>query len=353
MRLRDACQYDDWQQKEEEFHLSQARVRSHIRIREGREKPIDLLAKNMLLASDSINIDPTQASKETLAELKHAQVELRPPEQLLVGLKIRELSELKEEINVYMELEGRHGEYYDFWKSLLIVCLDAIQKEHQRSSSRHAIHEAVQESIYDMLKGKCNEELVELKNEVDKTIDSAGSGQGIDVEYWESVLQEIKVHQAKARLQNIHSSLLNVLADRVKKQEEHTAYKLSLSSTSSQRGTNFKEATGSTSYDESREAMSMLDKEREKGMEEEEEEFGLSEEISCVEPSWSNKYKPRKPRFFNRVKTGYDWNKYNQTHYDTDNPPPKVKLSANEIIENLYALCRLCKATSSICFIQI
>ena len=28
-------------------------------------------------------------------------------------------------------------------------------------------------------------------------------------------------------------------------------------------------------------------------------------------------------RYFNRVKTGYDWNKYNQTHYDHDNPPPK------------------------------
>jgi len=38
---------------------------------------------------------------------------------------------------------------------------------------------------------------------------------------------------------------------------------------------------------------------------------------------WEDKYRPRKPRFFNRVKTGYEWNKYNQTHYDHDNPPPK------------------------------
>jgi hypothetical protein len=38
---------------------------------------------------------------------------------------------------------------------------------------------------------------------------------------------------------------------------------------------------------------------------------------------WHDKYRPRKPRYFNRVKTGYDWNKYNQTHYDHDNPPPK------------------------------
>ena len=37
------------QQKEEEFHLKQARVRSKIRLVEGREKPIDILAKNIIL----------------------------------------------------------------------------------------------------------------------------------------------------------------------------------------------------------------------------------------------------------------------------------------------------------------
>lgn len=40
--------------------------------------------------------------------------------------------------------------------------------------------------------------------------------------------------------------------------------------------------------------------------------------------SWADKYQPRKPRYFNRVHTGFEWNKYNQTHYDIDNPPPKV-----------------------------
>lgn len=39
---------------------------------------------------------------------------------------------------------------------------------------------------------------------------------------------------------------------------------------------------------------------------------------------WSDKYRPRKPRYFNRVHTGFEWNKYNQTHYDMDNPPPKI-----------------------------
>jgi len=40
--------------------------------------------------------------------------------------------------------------------------------------------------------------------------------------------------------------------------------------------------------------------------------------------SWHDKYRPRKPRYFNRIHTGYEWNKYNQTHYDHDNPPPKT-----------------------------
>eukprot|EP01017_Pseudomicrothorax_dubius_P021376 TRINITY_DN23055_c0_g1_i1.p1 TRINITY_DN23055_c0_g1~~TRINITY_DN23055_c0_g1_i1.p1 ORF type:complete len:220 (-),score=43.84 TRINITY_DN23055_c0_g1_i1:117-719(-) len=39
---------------------------------------------------------------------------------------------------------------------------------------------------------------------------------------------------------------------------------------------------------------------------------------------WIKQYKPRKPQYVNKVKTGYEWNKYNQTHFDQDNLPPKV-----------------------------
>jgi len=40
--------------------------------------------------------------------------------------------------------------------------------------------------------------------------------------------------------------------------------------------------------------------------------------------AWQDKHRPRKPRYFNRVRTGFDWNKYNSTHYDKENPPPKT-----------------------------
>ncbi len=45
---------------------------------------------------------------------------------------------------------------------------------------------------------------------------------------------------------------------------------------------------------------------------------------------WHEQYRPRRPKYFNRVHTGYEWNKYNQSHYDHDNPPPKVNASGRQ-----------------------
>lgn len=62
-----------------------------------------------------------------------------------------------------------------------------------------------------------------------------------------------------------------------------------------------------------------------RGVSENEEIFNGEEEVDTANKSqWVDKYRPRKPRYFNRVQMGYEWNKYNQTHYDHDNPPPKV-----------------------------
>ena len=72
----------------------------------------------------------------------------------------------------------------------------------------------------------------------------------------------------------------------------------------------------------------LFSKELARGLEDQEAgEVAFSEEADTggsEQYTWHDKYKPRKPRYFNRVHTGYEWNKYNQTHYDHDNPPPKV-----------------------------
>jgi hypothetical protein len=76
--------------------------------------------------------------------------------------------------------------------------------------------------------------------------------------------------------------------------------------------------------DYSKATMALYEREVARGVEEGEEIFTGEEELTTAKPQWAGKYKPRKPRYFNRVQMGYEWNKYNQTHYDHDNPPPKV-----------------------------
>ncbi|CAH1797477.1 unnamed protein product, partial [Owenia fusiformis] len=79
-------------------------------------------------------------------------------------------------------------------------------------------------------------------------------------------------------------------------------------------------STGSAKLD----ADAELVKRAREGMNDEEAQFSVEVPLEHQAILWSDRYRPRKPRFFNRVHTGFEWNKYNQTHYDIDNPPPKI-----------------------------
>ena len=47
-----------------------------------------------------------------------------------------------------------------------------------------------------------------------------------------------------------------------------------------------------------------------------------AEEVKLLESHSHDECRARKPKYTNRVHTGYVWNKYNRAHYDHDNPPP-------------------------------
>ena len=70
-------------------------------------------------------------------------------------------------------------------------------------------------------------------------------------------------------------------------------------------------------------ALFMLRAEQERGCGEEEETFN-ADLVTNTQYKWADKHRPKKPRFFNRVVSGFEWNQYNRVHYDPENPPPKV-----------------------------
>jgi len=106
-RDQDRLALGDWEAKEKKFHLEQAKTRAKIRFREGRIKPIDVLALNI-----SSRTDPTIAEKFEQIDIN---MELDEPYKLFENLTLRELEELQGDIHYYLELENDEKNI-SFWK---------------------------------------------------------------------------------------------------------------------------------------------------------------------------------------------------------------------------------------------
>lgn len=107
-REKEAEHFKTWEEQEDNFHLHQAKLRSKIRIRDGRAKPIDLLAKYISAEDDDL------------------AVEMHEPYTFLNGLTVSDMEDLLEDIQVYMELE--QGKNVDFWRDMTIITEDEIAK---------------------------------------------------------------------------------------------------------------------------------------------------------------------------------------------------------------------------------
>lgn len=391
-RAKEAAQFDEWQKQEETFHLEQARLRSKIRIQDGRAKPIDLLAQY-------INDQNLEESIE---------MQMHEPSLYIQGLSIDDLEDLTEDIKVYNELEK--NENSDYWEDIMIIVDDDLKKlkksESDNQGRREGIHQSVSQDVSKIFKGKTTTQLNELRRKIEDKLSS--KAEGIDIAYWESLLSNLKAHMARARLRDRHQDNLKSKLELLKREQEEILIKeedlheqeeeVEAAAVMSEHSNSPKPSTSrdpepSTSkahtddetsqdasklslveqtaetdllqecfklYDkgnysprylkladfephieiltedqnqqrlqemrmkvieeeENQEKFDMKDvamrKEARKGMNEDEAEFSVESKLDPQVYLWSDKYRPRKPRYFNRVHTGFEWNKYNQTHY--------------------------------------
>lgn len=338
-RMKELENYDEWARKEEEFHLQQQRQRSAIRLVEGRERPIDVLAKNLLLfgLSDGEKKDRAKVNyKEkynAMEELENLEAELQEPHVFLKDLKLNELEDLLKDIHTFRLLEKDVGGHEDgdknsvlkYWDSLhLVTRVEIIELKGGHSESESELKKEIQK----MFVGQSKPALEKMKDEVEakvkKCIVAGGGpvfddkdGSLIDMSYWQTVLDELLVELSKMELSDIHSKMLVCQLEQLEKKKE------SLSNVQP----NDDDVAESRAAEDEEKAMALVVPDNvETDFGNLEEELGLTNEIDLGESSfmWQEKYRPRKPRYFNRVKTGYDWNKYNQNHYDHDTPPPKT-----------------------------
>jgi len=346
-RMRELANYEEWAKKEEEFHLQQQRQRSAIRLLEHREKPIDVLAKNLLLFAlddeDKRNRSKVKYQErfDALNELENSlEAELVEPHVFLKHLKLDELQELAKEVETFRDLEKEALLSCDdtknsatsemiiaYWNDLLLVCRDEINIIKAEGDGK-TVHSEVFDDIVKLFEGKSVDALNVMKQEILRKLDAAPTdsmvSDAFDNTYWENVLVQLQVYQAKEQLSEIHNVMLARQLEKLERKKEELSNKLQQNKNAAEEDDeNMAVSKGMSELDANEDSTVKKTKLPEGNLE---EQLGLADEVGlCPQAyAWQDKYRPRKPRYFNRVKTGYDWNKYNQTHYDHDNPPPKI-----------------------------
>lgn len=329
-RMKELENYDEWARKEEEFHLEQQRKRSAIRLVEGREKPIDILAKNLLLFGLTEEEKQRRAAVKyqerynALDHLEKLHAELQEPHKIVKVLKLMELQELLLDINTFrlLEKEGMSGDSKStilcYWDALHGVAQDEIK--FLQNGGVDSPYARKVDGIKEIFKEQSRSDLLKMKDEIEVKLKSSRRNEGgsIDITYWQSVREQLMVHLAKLDLSEIHSKMLVRQLERLEQRKQELAERQ-----------NDRSKQKEEEEDNAREASmdAVVPKNVEPGFGNQEDELGVTDEVDLLAKkaySWQDRYAPRKPRYFNRVKTGYDWNKYNQTHYDHDNPPPKT-----------------------------
>lgn len=378
-REKEAQKFEEWESQEDSFHLKQAKLRCKLRIKEGRAKPIDLLARYVDTFADKQEDDEED-------ETEQLPFRLAEPYLCLNGLRLNDLEDLKEDIKIYKKIDNEAN--LDFWSDIQTIVDDEMNKlrkfQNESVERRDGINPAVANEVQNIFENKTTEQLDQLQKQIEKKLDSK---HGVDVSYWETLLSKLKAHLARSRLKELHqinmqkfASLENVFVEEnpvikeehldelnerslsVKEQTDLLLHnciddyisgrysptplsfdtikndvnikvidpaddwkelqikrKLVMNSHKSLLNPSTDQSTESKSKDEL--AFERIGKQ---AMNDDERAFSNEVTIQQNSLSWANKYKPRKPRYFNRVHTGFEWNKYNQTHYDVDNPPPKI-----------------------------
>ncbi|XP_017480331.1 PREDICTED: cactin-like, partial [Rhagoletis zephyria] len=211
-------------------------------------------------------------------------------------------------------------------------------------------------------------QLNELRTKIEnKTISRSDA---VDISYWESLLSQLKAHMARARLRDKHHENLRKKLNILKTKDDAERSDATSTSNNEKEFKNefnllqryfdmYEDGKHSPTYvqnldDENalptiteEDSFSAIERLRAKAterssntehfteeeshmrntmrrkMDKDDAELSVEVPLEIVQIA-ADKYRPGKPRYLNRVHTGFEWNKYDQTYYDMDNPPPKI-----------------------------
>lgn len=321
-----------WIEGEGVFLLKQKRMGAMIRINQGRGSAVDMF--NMILL-----ILERNTPQEGLPTYSVHDVEMMNGREAVIPTVAALLDSLKtSDTELLSEMSKIDWENASFWGS-------ALSSASNRGSEDSSKLTAVRDDIEKVLGGKTRTELADLEKRMQTMLDS---GAAPNREFFQDLVAHSKDRRMRLVLDEKRKLALEVRYKQLCDGKAETpvtedaylkaveAYNLEWDKRKPKQQLEKKPSEASPAPDfhstvddgmadgllpQITDADGVID--LSKGITDESsrdtEEAELYQESNEVD----EKGKVR-PRFYNRVVLGFDWNKYNQTHYDSNNLPPKT-----------------------------
>ncbi|OWM69664.1 hypothetical protein CDL15_Pgr025513 [Punica granatum] len=385
-RERARAEFQDWEKKEEEFHFIQSKVRSEKRLREGRAKPIDVLT-NHLSGSYDLGIELDEPYMVFQGLTVREMEELRDDIKMHLDMDTETPTHVEywKALLVVCDWELGEARRKD---ALDRARVRGEEPPAELLAEERGMHSSIEADVRDYLQRKTYKELENIHSGVENQLRSGTAKvvefwevilKRIHIYKAKAFLKEFYTDMLRKHLARLeqHPEVENryestdALSPIEEDETEHEdTQAISPKPIVQEETAEPEEETGSFSPqlmhgDDNEEAIDpeedraalerrrlavLLEQQRRRqeamaskpapsednleikamkamgAMEEGDAVFGSGSEVNLDSEVywWHDKYRPRKPKYFNRVHTGYEWNKYNQTHYDHDNPPPKI-----------------------------
>jgi hypothetical protein len=291
--------------KEDEFHITQTKIRASKRIKEKRGKPIDFLFSVTRFPQDIPD-----------------SVTFPSPSKVINALSKPEIEELMVDLPSFKKIDF---DFKDYWISVEALVAAQLRILSNKKEDDPGMHSAILPDVRELLEGKSTEELLQVELFIKLSTDL------IDDEYWHSVIKKLHFFRAQARADELYKQVVKarlaellstglpqVSVNEIEKKffaaipkkefvPEKPVAETKKEEVSGRRPT---PRTGRFTND-----VEMQKIEEEKG--ETEDEVRFTREVEVDESQVG-----RKPLYYNRERMGINWTKHNQVMYDDDNPPP-------------------------------
>ncbi|EEB06252.2 hypothetical protein SJAG_05224 [Schizosaccharomyces japonicus yFS275] len=359
-------------ERENKFLLIQYYERAALRLSQNRSKPIDHL---LVSISTILGVD------ERVRHFEPDLMSVCDPIDLIENNSVEELETLGQQCLELERLEGGHREKQKFWLTVHDFVDLELKKARASRDSKRSIA-IVLDDVQKLLQGKSHEALVRLENQIKQKLRSNAP---IDTDYWEGLLLHLKEFKVRAYLSELFSETLQQnrtkqneeqlqqakddlhQLQQMKKLAENEYYRINLDPAPLLRQeqlpqglkpieeeqythmleTKRKRVTDatyipllnskpkvrtsklvSTSIEEDtfwRMTKERLEREYLKAGDADEADLENELETEQAPVSISaNGVSLKKPKYYNRVLLGFEWNSYNQAHYNEEHPPPKA-----------------------------